>query len=162
MSARPEWSGGDGLASLCRRAAGQPSETPMAKRVIIVCPTSLVNNWDAEVNKWLTWDKKVHVKTLPLCESTKSLVMRAISDFIHPQAVHQVMILSYETFRIHHKRFLRCGMKKKDDPAAFLAAARQGGPCAASACDLLICDEAQRRSTSRRLSSGNSTKPSGK
>ncbi|GHP09326.1 DNA-dependent ATPase protein rad54 [Pycnococcus provasolii] len=120
------------------------SETPMAKRVIIVCPTSLVNNWDAEVNKWLTWDKKVHVKTLPLCESTKSLVMRAISDFIHPQAVHQVMILSYETFRIHHKRFLRCGMKKKDDPAAFLAAARQGGPCAASACDLLICDEAHR------------------
>ena len=26
---------------------------PIAKRIIIVCPTSLVNNWDAECTKWL-------------------------------------------------------------------------------------------------------------
>ena len=26
---------------------------PMAKRVIICCPTSLVNNWDSECTKWL-------------------------------------------------------------------------------------------------------------
>ncbi len=27
--------------------------TPMARRVIICCPTSLVNNWDSECIKWL-------------------------------------------------------------------------------------------------------------
>lgn len=26
---------------------------PLAKRVIICCPTSLVNNWDSECVKWL-------------------------------------------------------------------------------------------------------------
>lgn len=29
---------------------------PLAKRVIICCPTSLVSNWDSECGKWL----KVH------------------------------------------------------------------------------------------------------
>ncbi len=27
--------------------------TPMAKRIIICCPTSLVSNWDSECTKWL-------------------------------------------------------------------------------------------------------------
>lgn len=27
--------------------------TPLAKRAIIVCPTSLVSNWDSECSKWL-------------------------------------------------------------------------------------------------------------
>lgn len=26
---------------------------PMAKRIVICCPTSLVNNWDSECIKWL-------------------------------------------------------------------------------------------------------------
>ena len=26
---------------------------PIAKRIIIVCPTSLVGNWDSECQKWL-------------------------------------------------------------------------------------------------------------
>ena len=26
---------------------------PVAKRVIICCPTSLVSNWDSEIQKWL-------------------------------------------------------------------------------------------------------------
>jgi SNF2-related domain len=26
---------------------------PVAKRIIIVCPTSLVGNWDSECQKWL-------------------------------------------------------------------------------------------------------------
>eukprot|EP00983_Pelagomonas_calceolata_P125066 1161178-Pelagomonas_calceolata.AAC.10 len=28
---------------------------PMAKRTIIVCPTSLVSNWDSEATKWLKY-----------------------------------------------------------------------------------------------------------
>lgn len=27
--------------------------SPIAQRVIIVCPTSLVSNWDSECSKWL-------------------------------------------------------------------------------------------------------------
>ncbi len=27
--------------------------TPLAKRIIICCPTSLVSNWDSECTKWL-------------------------------------------------------------------------------------------------------------
>lgn len=26
---------------------------PLAKRIVICCPVSLVNNWDKECNKWL-------------------------------------------------------------------------------------------------------------
>ena len=37
---------------------------PTVQRALIVCPTSLVSNWDDECNKWL----KGRVKTMPVCE----------------------------------------------------------------------------------------------
>ena len=30
---------------------------PIAKRIIICCPTSLVSNWDSEIQKWLKVNK---------------------------------------------------------------------------------------------------------
>ena len=30
---------------------------PLARRIIIVCPTSLVSNWDSECTKWLKVDR---------------------------------------------------------------------------------------------------------
>lgn len=33
---------------------------PIAKRIIICCPTSLVNNWDSECSKWLKVQAHVH------------------------------------------------------------------------------------------------------
>lgn len=59
---------------------------PIAKRVIIVCPTSLVNNWDSECDKWL----KGRVRTLPLCESSRSDVIQGITIFLSPSNIHQV------------------------------------------------------------------------
>ena len=91
--------------------------TPIARRVIIVCPTSLVSNWDAECEKWL----KGRVKTTPIAESTRADVIQSIALFLSPRSKSQVLIVSYETFRLHSERF-----------------------AAPSACDLLICDEAHR------------------
>ena len=33
---------------------------PIAKRVIICCPTSLVSNWDSECQKWLKVGARSH------------------------------------------------------------------------------------------------------
>lgn len=100
-----------------------PDRQPTVKRAIVVCPTSLVKNWDDEIVKWLHG----RVKTTALFEANRDAVVQGIRTFIdgsnHPR-LHspQVLVISYETFRMHAQRFI-------DAPKA---------------CDLLICDEAHR------------------
>lgn len=97
---------------------------PTIKRVIVVCPTSLVKNWDDEIVKWLHGK----VKTIALFEANRDAVIKGISQFIEgskrprPGFSAQVLVISYETFRMHSQRFI-------DEPRS---------------CDLLICDEAHR------------------
>ncbi|KAJ8504198.1 hypothetical protein OPV22_005084 [Ensete ventricosum] len=90
---------------------------PMVKRAMIVTPTSLVSNWEAEINKWIGGK----VQLLSLCESTRADVISGIENFLRPCSPFQVLIISYETFRMHSSKF------------------EKGGSC-----DLLICDEAHR------------------
>ncbi|WIA32931.1 hypothetical protein OEZ86_006099 [Tetradesmus obliquus] len=90
---------------------------PIAKRAIIVCPTSLVSNWDSECTKWL----KGRCRTLALCESSRDDVIDAITRFVAPHSSYHCLIISYETFRLHAPRLTAPG-----------------------SCDLLICDEAHR------------------
>nr|XP_018681955.1 PREDICTED: DNA repair and recombination protein RAD54 isoform X2 [Musa acuminata subsp. malaccensis] len=90
---------------------------PMVKRAMIVTPTSLVSNWEAEINKWIGGK----VQLLSLCESTRADVLSGIENFLRPCSPFQVLIISYETFRMHSSKF------------------EKGGSC-----DLLICDEAHR------------------
>ena len=90
---------------------------PLARRIIICCPTSLVSNWDSECTKWLNG----RVRTLPLCESSREDVILTINQFLSPRNPAQLLIVSYETFRLHAERFQ-----------------------APDSCDLLICDEAHR------------------
>ncbi|KAH9313819.1 hypothetical protein KI387_022446, partial [Taxus chinensis] len=90
---------------------------PMAKRVIIVTPTSLVSNWESEIKKWL--EGRVHV--IAMCETSRSDVLSGIDSFLAPCSQFQVLIISYETFRIHSSKFQKEG-----------------------SCCLLICDEAHR------------------
>jgi len=98
---------------------GITGDGPIAKRALIVCPTSLVSNWDDECIKWL----KGKVRTMPICEANRADVISSMNRFLnyngHDRA--QVMIVSYETFRIHADRF--------DKP---------------NSVDLIICDEAHR------------------
>ncbi|KXZ56498.1 hypothetical protein GPECTOR_1g446 [Gonium pectorale] len=110
--------------------AGHPAlgGCPLARRAIIVCPTSLVSNWDNECTKWLQArsggggeGERGRLKTLALCESSREDVVANIALFLHPSNVYKVLILSYETFRLHAERLQ-----------------------APHACDLLMCDEAHR------------------
>ncbi|KAL1202843.1 Protein CHROMATIN REMODELING 25 [Cardamine amara subsp. amara] len=91
--------------------------TPMVKKAIIVTPTSLVSNWEAEINKWVG-DR---IQLIALCESTRDDVISGIDSFTRPRSALQVLIISYETFRMHSSKF-----------------------CQSESCDLLICDEAHR------------------
>ncbi|KAK1315418.1 DNA repair and recombination protein RAD54 [Acorus calamus] len=90
---------------------------PMVRRALIVTPTSLVSNWESEITKWV----RGGVRVLSLCESTKSDVISGIDNFMRPSSPFQVLIISYETFRMHSSKFEKNG-----------------------SCDLLICDEAHR------------------
>ncbi|GJN22373.1 hypothetical protein PR202_gb09929 [Eleusine coracana subsp. coracana] len=98
---------------LCQGFDGKP----MVKRAVIVTPTSLVSNWESEISKWL----KGKVQLLALCESTRADVLSGVESFLKPLSRLQVLIISYETFRMHSSKFERPG-----------------------SCDLLICDEAHR------------------
>uniref|UniRef100_A0A803LNT7 Uncharacterized protein n=1 Tax=Chenopodium quinoa TaxID=63459 RepID=A0A803LNT7_CHEQI len=90
---------------------------PMVKKAIIVTPTSLVNNWEAEIKKWV--QDRVHL--IALCESSREDCLSAIENFTNSRSKTQVLIVSYETFRMHAPKFSHSG-----------------------SCDLLICDEAHR------------------
>ncbi|XP_030486495.2 protein CHROMATIN REMODELING 25 [Cannabis sativa] len=92
-------------------------EKPMVKKAIIVTPTSLVSNWEAEIKKWV--GERVHL--IALCESTRDDVISGIDRFTSPRSSLQVLIVSYETFRMHSSKFSH-----------------------SESCDLLICDEAHR------------------
>lgn len=58
---------------------------------------------------------------MALAESSRSDVIDGIQRFLSPSSRIHVLILSYDTFRLHSERFTR-----------------------EDACDLLLCDEAHR------------------
>ncbi|XP_071716163.1 protein CHROMATIN REMODELING 25 [Rutidosis leptorrhynchoides] len=89
----------------------------IVKKAIIVTPTSLVSNWEAEIQKWVG----ERVKLVALCESSRDDVISSIDNFRSTHSRLQVLIVSYETFRMHASKFKDSG-----------------------SCDLLICDEAHR------------------
>jgi DNA repair and recombination protein RAD54 and RAD54-like protein len=132
--------------------------SPVCKRAMIVCPTSLVNNWDSECKKWLQvsfkacrcecnsaseidsdcslishpyhcplWRLNVlgrvqgKIRSLPLCESSRDDVIHSVKEFLSKRRPYDVLIVSYETFRIH------AGLFAKGESV-----------------DLLVCDEAHR------------------
>lgn len=65
----------------------------MVRKAIIVTPTSLVSNWEAEINKWVG----ERVKLVALCESTRDDVVSGIESFINTCSNIQVSFLSYST-----------------------------------------------------------------
>ena len=91
---------------------------PTAKRVIVVCPCSLVKNWDNEFIKWLG---PGGVKALAIAEADRKTVEKNLDTFVRTK-LFNILIVSYECLRAHVGRLIKH----------------------ADCCDLLICDEAHR------------------
>jgi len=91
---------------------------PTAKRIIVVCPCSLVKNWDNEFVKWLG---PSGVKVLALAEADRKTIEKDLETFAKT-SIFQILICSYECLRTHVKRLTKYE----------------------GCCDLLVCDEAHR------------------
>lgn len=104
---------------------------PTAKRVIVVCPCSLVKNWENEFVKWLGPGA---VKVLAIAEADRKSVEKNLDCFVRTR-LFQVLVCSYECIRGHVGRLTK-------------ASASQD-----SVCDLLVCDEAHRLKNSENQTS---------
>lgn len=56
------------LWTLLQNGAPALGGTPVVKRAIIVCPTSLVSNWDSECRKWLMVSSRTCLDYSGLCQ----------------------------------------------------------------------------------------------
>lgn len=66
----------------------------MVKRALIVTPTSLVSNWESEINKWVGG----RLKIIALCESTRADVVSGIDSFLRPLSPFQVNIYDINNY----------------------------------------------------------------
>jgi len=90
---------------------------PAVRKVMVVCPVSLVGNWDNEIRKWVGDS----CPTFPVGTEAN----KVIQNFIAYRG-KGVLIISYDTQRIQSKLF----QPSKQNTSSF--------------CDLLICDEAHK------------------
>uniref|UniRef100_A0A0R3RZT4 DNA repair and recombination protein RAD54-like n=1 Tax=Elaeophora elaphi TaxID=1147741 RepID=A0A0R3RZT4_9BILA len=77
-----------------------PDAKPTLNKAVIVCPSSLVKNWDKEIRKWLGG----RVNALPVDSGGKDEIDRNLEKFMSQMGVRcptPVLIISYETFRLH-------------------------------------------------------------
>ncbi|MCO5553669.1 hypothetical protein L7F22_007195 [Adiantum nelumboides] len=103
--------------TLIQQPSGQVSKPPTSfKHTIVVCPSSLVQNWGNEVKKWLGSER---LKALVVHAGSPKEVEQKILDFKNGKT-HPLLITSYELLRKHQD---------------LLAYSKPG---------LLVCDEAHR------------------
>ncbi|XP_041358558.1 DNA repair and recombination protein RAD54-like [Gigantopelta aegis] len=77
-----------------------PDCKPTIEKCMIVAPSSLVKNWQNEINKWLG----AKLKTLAIDSGSRKEIDKDLAQFMQQQGrrvMHPILILSYETFRLH-------------------------------------------------------------
>jgi DNA repair and recombination RAD54-like protein len=117
---RGRWSGsrfGAPSASPC----GNTSTAPAVKKVVVVCPVSLVGNWDNEIKRWVG-DNCI---TFPVKQDAKA----TIRNFINHRG-KGVLIISYD--------------QQRNNQAMFAPTSKFSKGASQCLCDLLICDEAHK------------------
>lgn len=116
------------------------------RKIVVVCPTSLVGNWDNEIRKWVG----EHCPTFAVKTEPKKM----IKTFLMHRG-KGVLIVSYETQRLYSKLFEAAAKPSflnkagpgnesgentfGDTPSSFLSRHSNN-----NVCDLLICDEAHK------------------
>ena len=86
---------------------------PAVTHTIVACPVSLVTNWESELNKkWIGSDrlKARGIDVIGVSEASKKEVKAMVQRFSYARSA--VLVISYETFRIHEKLFKKgnqCG-----------------------------------------------------
>lgn len=126
------------LWTLLNQGMSMNKNESAVKKIMVVCPTSLVGNWDNEIRKWVG-DK---------CPTfaVKSEPKKIIKSFLQHRG-KAVLIVSYETQRLYSKIFeahwksqqrMGSGIDNANDNISFLKHSNN------NCCDLLICDEAHK------------------
>ena len=92
------------------------STQPLVKKCVVVCPSSLVFNWQNEIKKWLGDQRLQSVAVLKGGKGASDAVQEFVLGNVKP-----VLIISYDMLRRHSTTLGRCGE-----------------------CQLLVCDEAHR------------------
>ncbi|KAI6225709.1 DNA repair and recombination protein RAD54-like [Aphelenchoides besseyi] len=77
-----------------------PDCGPEINKAIVVCPSSLVRNWDKEINKWLAG----RINSLPIDSGKRETITQHLETFMDQMGKRlatPVIIISYETFRTY-------------------------------------------------------------
>jgi SNF2 family DNA or RNA helicase len=99
---------------------GSPRGGPAIKKACVVCPSSLVSNWEKEFRKWLGRERIRSLAVDPKLEDIAAKI-----EAFHTDKLHHVIIISYELYRKHAKLLNKT-----------------------STIDLLLCDEGHRLKSS--------------
>ena len=77
-----------------------PECKALIDKAVVVCPSSLVKNWYNEVHKWLPGK----LAPLAMDGGTKEQIQKDLRGFMQTygrRPHNQILIISYETFRLH-------------------------------------------------------------